>query len=1048
MKRILSLLVCLLLFGSYAVFGQDMQIKGTVTISEDGSTLPGVYVKIKGTNSGTATDADGMYQLGAPSNATLVFSSIGYAEQEIVIGGQSVINVVMLADVTQMDEVVVTALGISREKKALSYAVQDVSGDDFSKIKDKNVINSLSGRVAGVNITNSSGAVGSSTRIVLRGVSSITGSNEPLIVVDGIPIDNTNYGTATNTGGFDLPSGIADINPDNIENISVLKGPNAAALYGLRAANGVLVITTKTGKIGQKSVIKLNSSTTFERPLVLPDFQNSYGQGPNKNYFEYGNGTTGDGGVDESWGPPLDQGLEFVQWNSYTVGGAPLPWVSKPDNIKDFYETGVTTDNSLSFEGGSQTITYRLAVGMMKQKGIVPNTDFSKYNVSGNSTIAITEKLKAGFNVSYNKSLSGNLPYGGYDAQNPVQGMIWSGRNIDFAALKDYKNLPLAPAGTPIEGTPINWNTQFQNNVYWSLDNNLNKLDKDNILGSIFLSYEITPDLSITGKTSVDKWSSVINEQKAVGAIEDLNGFYRETDRSFMEMNSDILISYKKQLNDDFGIELNAGGSSMSRKYSRIQGTAPQLELPGVYNLSNVKSGVSTILTNRLEESKINSILGFGRVSFKDAIFLDFSGRNDWASVLPLKDNSFFYPAVSLSAVITDFVEVDPGTLTFLKVRGGWSKVGSIGALEPYSLEQTFSFRETPWGSVLLPFNPDELNNPNLISETKTGYELGLEARFINNRISFDFTYFNEKNEDLIVPVEVSAASGYITALDNVGEMSNKGFEIQLNTVPLKTANFTMDLNFNFSKVKNIVESLGGLETLILGGQWNVNLEARVDQPYGVLFGPAYQRDDEGNIIHEAGVPLIATDYKILGNIQPDWRGGVSLGMHYKGISFGSLIDAKMGGEVYSMTTTWGRYSGVLEETLEGRETGITGVGVMNIGTSENPEYVPNDVVVPGKLYNQTAFDNAVAEGSVFDASYVKLRQVTLSYDLPSSLLSKTFIQGVTLSLVGRNLAILYKKVPHIDPETGFSSANGEQGIEFGQIPSTRSLGFNINLTF
>jgi hypothetical protein len=311
-----------------------------------------------------------------------------------------------------------------------------------------------------------------------------------------------------------------------------------------------------------------------------------------------------------------------------------------------------------------------------------------------------------------------------------------------------------------------------------------------------------------------------------------------------------------------------------------------------------------------------------------------------------------------------------------------------------------------------------------------------------------DFTYFNEKSENLIVPVEVSAASGYVTALDNVGEMSNKGIEIQLNTTPVRTNDFRVDLNFNYSKVDNLVESLGGLETLILGGQWNVNLEARVDQPYGVLFGPAYVKDDAGNIVHKDGLPQVATDYEILGDIQPDWRGGVTLGLTYKGISFSSLVDAKMGGEVYSMTTTWGRYSGVLEETLEGRETGITGVGVMNIGTDEDPEYVKNDVVVPGKLYNQTAFDNSIAEGSVFDASYVKLRQVTLTYDLPEKILAKTFVKGVSLSLVGRNLAILYKKAPHIDPETGFSSENSEQGIEFGQIPSTRSLGFNINLTF
>jgi TonB-linked SusC/RagA family outer membrane protein len=1049
MKRITSLLVCMLLFGFYALYGQNIQIKGTVTSAEDGSTLPGVTVSAKGTNIGVLTDADGRYTISVPSGTeNLEFKFMGLIDQSVAIAGMQIVDVVMELETYKLDEIVVTALGISREKKSLSYSVQDVSGDEFAKAKEKNLINSLAGKVAGVDITNSSGSVGSSSRITLRGASSITGSNEPLFVVDGIPIDNTNYGNASSVGGFDLPGGIADINSNDIQNVSVLKGPNAAALYGLRAANGVIVITTKRGKIDQAPVISFNSSTTFEKPLVLPDFQNSYGQGPNKDFFEWINGNTDDGGVDESWGPPLDIGLEFTQWNSYTNNGKPLPWVSQPDNVKNFYETGITTDNNLSFSGGSKNLTYRLSVGMMKQKGIIPNTDFSRYNVSGNSTLSITEKLKAGFNFAYTKSLSGNIPTGGYAEDNPVMQMIWSGRNVDFEALKDWRNLPLAPAGTPIEGSPINWNTQFHNNIYWMLDNDLNKLNKDNILGTVNLSYDITKDLVVNVKTSIDKWSSVISEQFAQGNYDYPFGYYRETDRSYMELNSEVLASYKKEITDNFKISLNIGGNAMSRQYSRIIGTAPQLELPGVYNLSNVKSGVNVTLTNRLEESKINSIYGFGQISFKDAIFLDFSGRNDWASVLPTNNNSFFYPAISLSAVLTDFMNIDESILTFFKIRGGWSKVGSIGALDPYRLQQPFQFETTPWGSVLLPYNPASLNNPNLFSETAIGKELGFEARFLNNRIGIDFTYFNQKNKDLIIPVEISAASGYVTAWDNVGVMTNKGVEIQLKTTPVKSGDFKVDVNFNFHKTNNRVESLGGLETLILGGQWNVNLEARVNQPYGVLFGPGYVRDDAGNIVHKDGLPLVATDYKILGDIQPDWRGGVSLEVEYKGISLSTLIDGKFGGDVYSMTTTWGRYSGVLNETLAGRETGIVGKGVKNIGTDAAPEYVPNDVVVSAKSYNQTAFDNSVAEGSVFDASYVKLRQVVVSYNVPSKLLNKTFVKGVTVSFVGRTLALLYKNAPHIDPETGFSSDNSQQGQEFGQLPSTRSLGFTLNLTF
>ncbi|MCC7222817.1 MAG: SusC/RagA family TonB-linked outer membrane protein [Chitinophagales bacterium] len=1048
---LLTMLLCLLTTAAFA----QRTITGTVS-DGNGEALIGATVQSVGGTGAATTDLDGKYSISVSKETTaLLFSYVGFDNETVTLGTSNTIDV-SLRDAGLLDEVVI--MGIPRSAESAGYATQKLDGDGLIKAREPNLINAISGKIAGVQITSSSGSVGASSRLVVRGAASITGSTDPLYVVDGVPLDNRNLGTAgdgsaVDGGGFDLPNGIADINPDDIKDITVLKGPNAAALYGIRAANGVVLITTKSGKAGQKGFgVSFNSSTTFETPLVLPDFQNSYGQGPDPNYFYWENGSTDDGGVDESWGPPLDAGLSFTQWESFIDPtspdyGKPLPWVSHPNNIRDFYDTGITSNNNISFNGGAKGVGYRLSLGLMNQKGMVPNTEYKRYNVGANTNFDISSRLKAGVSANYAKATSGNLPTVGYDSENPVQQMIWSGRNVDFNKLRDWENLPLAPAGTAAEGTPLNWNTVFQNNPYWVLANNLNKYNKDRLFGNVNLAYRITDDLSITAKTGADTWSSLASEQKAVGSNEYQEGYYTEIARTFMETNSDVLLSYKKQLSPDFDFSINLGGNMMKSKTRLLVGTAAQLELPGVYNLGNVKSGTSPSLTNVIRNWAINSIYGTGQIAFKDALYLDFTGRNDWSSLLPLENNSFFYPSVTLSAVLSDLWTM-PSGIDYLKVRGGWAKVGSTGALAAYETAQTFDFRADPFGTVLLPFNPAQLNNPNIGPEFTTGTEYGIEAKFFDRRLRFDFTYYDQTSKDLIVPVEVSASSGYITSLDNVGIMNNKGIELQLGLTAVKTQDFSLDFTFNFAKNNNIVESLGGLTALNLGGQWNVNLQAREDMPYGVLFGPGYLRDDSGEIIHVNGIPQRDPTNKVLGNIQPDFTGGVGVDLAYKGFSINGLVDFRKGSDIYSMTSTWGRYSGVLQETIFGRETGIVGTGVKNIGTATEPNYVTNDVVVGAETYNKAAYSNAVAEGSVFDASFVKLRQLMLTYQLPNNWFGKSVFQGASISLVGRNLAILHRNAPHIDPETGFSSQNAEQGQEFGQLPSARSIGFNLNFNF
>ncbi len=1038
-----TLILSMVLLTFTAAFAQKT-VTGTV-IDEAGEPLIGANVTVKGTDKGTVTEFDGTYSISANEGEVILVTYTGYTDVEQTVGAENTLDFT-LAEGVLLENVVVTALNISRSEKSLGYAVQTVDGDDITQARESNLVNALSGRVAGAQITNSSGAVGSSSRIVLRGATSIGSGNQALFVIDGVPVSNGAGGNAGSSGGFQTPNGIADINPDDIETLTILKGPNAAALYGAQASSGVIVITTKSGAKRKGIGVSFNSSTTFERPLLLPDFQNSYGQGGNPDYFEFVDGQNGDGGIDESWGPALDAGLEFVQWNSFMNDGKPLPWVSQPDNIKNFYETGITANNNISFSGGNDAATFRLSLGMSNQKGMVPNTDYTKYSVSGNSRIKLTEKLSAGLTVNYIKSKSGNLPTGGYNNENPVQQMIWSGRNVDFSLLKDYENLPLAGVGTAAEGTPANWNTLFQNNPYWVLDNNLNKLDKDRVIGNVNLSYELLKGFTVRGKTSIDAFNTLITQQKAVGSNENQEGFYAESSGRTSIINNELLLTYAKDISEDLNFNVNFGGNMRYTTSKSLYGEATQLELPGLYNLSNVKSGVTPILSNTISKRRVNSLFGFAQVGFKNAIYLDLTLRNDWFSVLPEDNNSFLYPSVTVSTVISELLDINPKTLSFLKVRGGWSLVGSDGGLSPYSTVQSYGFSD-PFGTISQAFFPNSLNSPDLKPETTRGIEFGVDARLFNDRLSFDVTYYNQKSKDLLLAVASSATSGFTSRLTNIGTIQNNGVELQVGIVPVKTKDFTLGVDFNFAKNKNEVTDLGEVSQVTLGGQWSVELQAVVGQPYGVIYGPAFERTPSGEIVYEDGLPKIG-DSKVLGNITPDWTGGVVLSMDYKGITFNTIFDAKVGGDIHTMTTSWGRYAGVLSETLTGRETGIVGEGMMNIGTTESPNWVANDIVVPAESWNKRAYSNSIAESSVFDATYVKWRQLQIGYAIPKKWLDKTPLLGAEISLVARNLAILHKNVPHIDPESAFSSADGEQGQEFGQLPSARSIGFNLNLKF
>ena len=1049
-KWISTLLIALVMQVS---FSQEKTVSGVV--SDSNGPLPGANVVVEGTKRGTQTDIDGKYSIKAKAGEVLTFSYVGLAESSATVGASNTINA-KLVDGVKLNEVVVGALGFKRKEKAVSYAAQSIKGGSLTEARESNLVNALSGRVAGVQVTNSSGAVGASSRIVLRGNSSITGNNQALFVVDGVPFDNSSSndvgydGRSTSSagsgGGRDLPNGAASINQDDIESITVLKGPNAAALYGLRASNGVVIITTKSGKkVKGVGAVAFNSNISFSNALVIPSFQNSYGQGSTSEYFKFVDGAGGgyNDGVDESWGPALDRGLSFVQWNSYKVGGAPLPWVSHPNNVKDFYQTGVSYTNSVSFSAGSEDANFRMSIGNSKDKGMLQNTDLEKINLSLNGNIKLNSKLTSGVSLIYFKDESNNLPTAGYNNENAAQQFIWSARNVNFTDLQDWKSLPLIPGGSIGGGTPLNWNTNFQNNPYWVLDTNVNTYLRNRVTGSTFLNFALNQNFSVNAKIAVDNYSQLTTGRQAIGSNSAADGSYGENSKNYTEINTEFLASYKTKISENIAFSLNGGSNIMKRTQTQVFSSLPALELPNLYNLSNLKTGATPIKGNEYNEIRINSLLGFGQIAFKDYFFIDFSGRNDWASVLPVKNNSFFYPAVSGSLVLSEIFDTKAILIDDLKFRGGWAKVGSTGALGAYSLNTTFDLANNGWGSQAS--FPNEQFNPNLKPESVIGKEIGFDLNAFNRRFRLGATFYEKESSDLLVPIQVSAASGYTSVWDNVANMTNKGVELQLGVTALKANDFSFDIDVNFAKNNNLVNDLGGLDTFILGGQWGLTLEARPGEQYGSLVGRGFAKDASGNVIYNNGLPVIETEKKVLGNITPDWTGGANFSIKYKDFDFNTLIDAKMGGDVHSMTYAWGRYAGTLEETLIGRETGVVGNGVRSDGAGG---YVANNVVVASKAFNQASYGNTIEESAIFDASYVKLRQVSLGYNLPSKWLKSAHIDALKLSVTARNLAILFKNAPHIDPETGFSSSNGEQGQEFGQIPSARSIGFNINVKF
>jgi TonB-linked SusC/RagA family outer membrane protein len=915
------LLAILLLFLTIqTVSAQSVKVSGVVTAKSDGQPLPGVSIGIKGSTAGAQTDVLGKFTINANANDVLRVSYIGFATQEIPVTNSSTnLQIVLVEAPNSLNEVVVTALNISKDKKSLGYAVQGLKSKDISEAKETNLINALSGKIAGVQVTGSQGDMGSS-RIVIRGETSVSGNNQPLFVVDGVIVDNSQF-QGTN-GSRDFANAISDLNSEDIESISVLKGPNAAALYGYRAAGGVILIKTKTGKGAQGLGITINSNTSFATLKVFPDYQNQFGQGANGK-FSYVDGKGGgvNDGVDESWGPPLD-GRLIPQFYS---NGEAVPFVAHPNNVRDFFKTGVTLNNGIAFAGSSDKFDYRLSYNNLHQTGVVPNSSQGRNSFLLNTTFRPNSKLTITTIANYIKDDAGNLPgaYGRRATSTMLQ-FTWFGRQVDINRLKDYRDA---------SGNTFNWNNSYYSNPYFIAYENTVAQHKNRIIGSVELNYKIIGGLSANFRTGTDYYTDRRKIKVSYGTNGTPFGSYEEDAYTVNETNTEARLQYTKKLNQDFSFDGFIGGNISTILNEQNDQIAPKLAVAGLYTLSNSRDPL--VSSNYYGKLKTYSYFASAQIGFRNYAFLNVTGRNDWSSTLPVASLSYFYPSVNGSLVLSEALDLKSDVLSYLKLRGGWSKVGK--AATPYQLINTYNFAapfvlNTPQGPIANPqqtINPIDLN-PNLKPETTTSTEAGIEAGFFNNRLRLDVSAYNTNSINQILAVLVSGSTGYSTKLINGGSINNKGLEVQLGITPVKTNDLSWDVTINYSRNKSKVISLydeGNLQSYILGTNRTVDVLAAVGQPYGTLSGTSYTRDASGQIIIGAnGTPIVNTTKKYLGKFTPDWLGSINNSVTYKNINVSFLVDARIGGSIYSNTNRTGTYTGVLASTLPGRGTANGGL--------------------------------------------------------------------------------------------------------------------------
>ncbi|HEX2975885.1 MAG TPA: SusC/RagA family TonB-linked outer membrane protein [Bacteroidales bacterium] len=1104
MKKLLLLAVLSVLVSGYALLGQTNLITGTVTSGVEGEgPIPGVAVSAKGTTVGALTDLNGKYSLQVPQNVTtLVFSYIGMKKQEVEIGGRSVIDVVLEPDITGLDEVVVTALGISREKKSLGYATQQIGGEAVSKIQTNNFVNSLSGKISGVNIRQNNN-MGGSTNVIIRGAKSLTGSNQALFVVDGVPIDNSNINNAgqlSGRSGYDYGNTASDINPNDIESIDVLKGAAASALYGSRAANGVIMITTKKGaaRTGKGIGVTFNSNVTFGTvdKSTFPKYQQSYGGGYGPFYSEGDHpgleefvDVNGDGTPDltipfyedASMGEKFDPNLMVYHWDAF-IPESPnylqaKPFVPSPNGPLSFFNTSRSLTNTFDISGGNELATFRFSYTNLDQTSIMPNSSLKRNNFVFNGSYNMLKTLKLTASANYVNTTGRGRNSTGYSDNILTSFRQWYQVDTDVKMLKDLfektnRNITWNPKGFNSEGvfdpTPNYWD-----NPYWVRFRNYETDERNRIIGFTQADWSATPWLSFMGRAAIDTYSELTEERKAVGSVSgefgvgrpDVTSGYSRLTRTFLETNIDFMATFKKDITEDLNISALLGTNIRRRRIDQVYASTNNgLSVPDVYALSN---SVDPMLPPEETAPKIgvNGYYASASLGFRDMFYLDGTWRIDQSSTLPKNNWTYNYPSISGSFIFSQLV--DAPWLDLGKLRLNYAEVGNDA---PFASVTDVYVPVAPFSGVSMASVSSTKNNPSLKPERTKSIEGGLEINILQSRLGLDLALYKSNTINQILPVSVSFATGYSAKFVNAGELENKGVELRFTGVPVRIGGFDWTLTINWARNRNKVVALQeGIENLQIAAlQGGVTINARVGEPYGAIQGTDYVYQNGKRVVLPTGYyQLSPTSDIVLGNINPDWTGGLQNTFRFKDLSLSFLLDMQQGGDIFSLDLWYGMATGLYQETVYTNDLGnpvrdpvipirdpgtgaITGYdpasggvvldGVLADGT-------PNTRRVPGNDYRVFGYARNPNRAFVYDASFVKLREVSLTYNFPRTLLANTFIGGASLSFIGSNLWIIHKNLPHADPEASQSAGN-IQGWQSGVMPSTRNFGFSLNLQF
>jgi TonB-linked SusC/RagA family outer membrane protein len=1080
MKKLLQSLFMLLFFATSA-FAQQRTITGTVIGKDDGLPLPGVSVRVAGSTTGTSASSEGRYTISVPAGAkALEFSALGFTPQTVAIGSSAVIDVVLASDAQALSEVVVTALGIRRNRNELPYAAQEVKGEELTRTRDANFVNGLSGKVAGLDIKQSS-TMGGSTNVVMRGFKSMTGNNQALFVVDGIPVSNANTNSTDQTtgrGGYDYGNAAADVNPDDIESVNVLKGAAATALYGSRAANGVIMITTKKGRKNSLGVT-VNTGLTFGNidKSTFAKYQKEYGAGyvneysrdadgelsgypsPDRNFWYsdvlgLGNSRITPFTEDASYGGAFNPNTLVLQWDAFDPSsptyGRATPWVAAANDPSTFYKTGVNSNHSISIDGGSENTTFKIGYLRSDETGVLPNSKVTRNNFNFGGGHDITKNVTVSASVNYTK-IDGLGRYGtGYEGNNPNQQFRqWWQTNVDIKEQEAAFNR---------NGDNITWNWSdvtatrpiYSNNPYWSRYNNVQNDTRDHIFGNAMVTWKPLEWLDVMGRVTYDGTNEMQEERLAIGGA-DVSEYYRYN-RTAAETNFDLMVNFNKNISEQITFRGLLGSNLRRNSLSSIQArTNGGLAVPGLYSLSNSVNLINAPI-ERYERIAVDGLFASATFGYNELVFLDATIRRDQSTTLPVEDNSYWYPSIAGSFVFSNLLK-ESNWLNYGKLRVNYAEVGNDASA--LSLYDVYTINPVYNGNLLTSL-PITKQNPNLLPERTKNFEAGVEANFFSARFGFDLTYYNSKSVNQIMPVNISTATGYGNRWVNAGTIENKGIELSAFVLPIRTQDFSWTLNVNWTRNRNKVTELYEENTnlQLAAFQGGVTLNATLGEPFGTLRGRGFVYENDQKVVGEDGYYVFGPANSVIGDMNPEWTGGIQNNIKYKDLSLSFLIDIRKGGSIFSLDQYYGQATGLYPES----------VGPNDLG---NPKRLPisegGGVILPGvqaggapNTVRVEAYDNSVTpygysnnpqEAFVYDAGFVKLREAALTYSLPKKWIGEKAVKGVDVSLVGRNLWVIHKNVPYADPEAGLSSGN-LQGYQSGAYPSIRTFGFNVRFRF